>query len=170
MKTIAFDKVTTTEGAVYIAVRSGKIVAIQFGGSAVSLARDVCRRAGAEPVWDAAAVRGAARQVKEYFAGKRRVFRLVPDWSVVTPFQAKVLRAALRIPYGKVRTYGDIAIAIGMPGAARAVGQALGANPFAPVVPCHRVVARDGSLGGYSAVGGVAVKRRLLRMESSARE
>ena len=83
----------------------------------------------------------------------------------VTPFQRKVYEAILRIPKGQVRTYGQVARAIGRPRAARAVGQALKRNRWAPRIPCHRVVAGDGSLGGYSAPGGLSAKRRILRRE-----
>ena len=85
----------------------------------------------------------------------------------VTPFQRKVYEAALRIPKGQVRTYAQIARAIGNPNAARAVGQALKRNRWASEIPCHRVIASDGSLGGYSASGGLATKRKLLRDEKA---
>ncbi|MFA5974795.1 MAG: MGMT family protein [Elusimicrobiota bacterium] len=85
-----------------------------------------------------------------------------------SPFYQKVWKACSKIPRGQTRTYGQLAKAIGHPGAARAVGQALAANPFAPRVPCHRVVCTDGSLGGYSAPGGVHKKRLLLRREWSS--
>lgn len=88
------------------------------------------------------------------------------DWkSRVTPFQRRVYEAVLKIPKGQVRTYAEIARAIGRPKAARAVGQALKRNRWAPAIPCHRVVASDGTLGGYSAAGGLQAKRRLLRRE-----
>lgn len=83
------------------------------------------------------------------------------------PFYQAVWRACAEIPKGEVRTYGWIAKRIGKPKSARAVGQALGKNPFAPVVPCHRVVGADGRLTGYSASGGVAQKRRMLRAEGA---
>ena len=80
------------------------------------------------------------------------------------PFYQAVWRLVTTIPTGETRTYGWVARRLGRPGAARAVGRALAANPFAPRIPCHRVVKADGSLGGYSARGGVASKRlRLLR-------
>ncbi len=81
------------------------------------------------------------------------------------PFYQAVWRACAEIPKGEVRTYGWIARRIGKPKSARAVGQALGKNPFAPIVPCHRVVGADGRLIGYSGAGGVAQKRRLLKAE-----
>jgi methylated-DNA-[protein]-cysteine S-methyltransferase len=81
-----------------------------------------------------------------------------------TPFQQAVWRACAEIPSGHTRTYGWIAARIGRPNAARAVGRALGSNPFAPTIPCHRVVAASG-WGGYSAAGGVERKRRLIARE-----
>ena len=83
------------------------------------------------------------------------------------PFHQAVWKACAEIPRGEVRTYGWIAKRVGKPGAARAVGQALGKNPFAPTVPCHRVVGADGRLTGYSGPGGVARKRRLLNAEGA---
>ena len=80
-------------------------------------------------------------------------------------FHQAVWKACAEIPKGEVRTYGWIAKRIGKPGAARAVGMALGRNPFAPTVPCHRVVGADGRLTGYSGKGGVATKRRMLIAE-----
>ncbi len=80
-------------------------------------------------------------------------------------FYQAVWNACAEIPKGQVRTYGWIAKKIGKPNAARAVGMALGKNPFAPIVPCHRVVGADGRMTGYSAAGGVAKKRRMLKAE-----
>ena len=85
--------------------------------------------------------------------------------SALTPFQQSVLLACSRIPRGQTRTYSQIARAIGRPNAARAVGNALAINPLAPSIPCHRVVRSDGGLGGYSARGGKAKKRLLLKRE-----
>lgn len=85
-----------------------------------------------------------------------------------SPFEQAVWRACAAIPKGQVRTYGWIARKIGKPGAARAVGGALGKNPFAPTVPCHRVIGADGRLTGYSGAGGIARKRRLLKAEGAA--
>ena len=82
-------------------------------------------------------------------------------------FYQAVWKACAEIPRGQVRTYGWIARRIGKPHAARAVGQALGKNPFAPIVPCHRVVGADGRLTGFSAPGGIAAKRRLLLKEGA---
>ncbi|HVP31585.1 MAG TPA: methylated-DNA--[protein]-cysteine S-methyltransferase [Myxococcota bacterium] len=106
--------------------------------------------------------REAARQLAEYLAGKRAEFELPVDLRG-TDFQRAVWSELRRIPYGEVRSYADVARAIGAPHAVRAVGAANGANPLAIVVPCHRVVATGGALGGYG--GGAALKRWLLMME-----
>ncbi|MAR60983.1 MAG: 6-O-methylguanine DNA methyltransferase [Euryarchaeota archaeon] len=82
-----------------------------------------------------------------------------------TAFQVKVWNAMKEIPRGETRTYTQIAVQIGHPNSARAVANACGQNPYPPIVPCHRVVRSDGSLGGYSGEGGVETKRRLLREE-----
>ena len=84
-----------------------------------------------------------------------------------SPFYQAVWKACAEIPKGQVRTYGWIAKRIGKPKAARAVGMALGKNPFAPTVPCHRVVGADGRLTGYSAAGGISQKRRMLIAEGA---
>jgi len=109
--------------------------------------------------------RAAVAQVCEYLDGKRRRFELALDLRG-TPFQRAVWEALLAIPYGETRTYGELARAIGRPGAMRAVGAANGANPVPLVVPCHRVVAAGGRLGGFG--GGLALKKRLLALESDA--
>jgi methylated-DNA-[protein]-cysteine S-methyltransferase len=87
------------------------------------------------------------------------------DFQGVPPFHQRVYEVIRRIPPGETLTYGTVAARLGEPGAARAVGQALGRNPFALVVPCHRVVAAGGRLGGFSAAGGVITKLRLLQIE-----
>ena len=113
-------------------------------------------------VRDSRPFREVARQLGEYFAGKRRTFNLVlaPEG---TPFQRATWRALTEIPYGSTVSYGELARRLGRPGASRAVGAANGANPLPIVVPCHRVIGRDGSLTGFG--GGLPVKRALLALE-----
>ncbi|WP_255952571.1 methylated-DNA--[protein]-cysteine S-methyltransferase [Streptomyces odontomachi] len=104
------------------------------------------------------------RQVADYFAGTRQGFALPLDWSLITGFHREVLRElATGVPYGTVVGYGDLAGRVGQPGAAQAVGTAMGANPLPVVVPCHRVVESDGGIGGFG--GGLETKRRLLALE-----
>jgi methylated-DNA-[protein]-cysteine S-methyltransferase len=103
------------------------------------------------------------RQLDDYFAGRRRGFDVAIDWGLVGDFGRRVLGQTARIPFGEVATYGDIARGIGSPRAARATGNALGANPMPIVVPCHRVVASGGKMGGYT--GGIERKELLLTLE-----
>lgn len=104
----------------------------------------------------------AAAELGEYFAGRRRNFTL-PLAPRGTEFQQRVWSELRRIPCGETRTYGEIARAIGQPRACRAVGMANNRNPIAILIPCHRVIGRDGSLTGYAA--GLTVKRQLLELE-----
>lgn len=92
------------------------------------------------------------------------------DMDDVPPFDRRVYEVARTIPPGRTCSYGEVAARLGMPGAARAVGQALGRNPFAIVVPCHRVLAAGGQVGGFSAGGGAVTKRRLLEIEGAQLE
>ena len=102
-------------------------------------------------------------ELNEYMFGIRRTFSTKIDWDVVTGFQQKVLEVTLEIPYGQVRTYGEVAETLRKPGAARAVGIALGRNPLPIVIPCHRVIGADGSLRGYT--NGIDSKAFLLGLE-----
>lgn len=111
------------------------------------------------------ALREARSQIEAYLRGHRQAFAVPLDLSRGTPFQRRVWKAALRIPFGRVRSYQWIATKLGGTQYARAVGTALGANPVPLIVPCHRVLAHDGSLGGFS--GGLPIKRKLLRLEGT---
>ena len=108
------------------------------------------------------------REMENYFSGRCREFRVPIDLRWVTPFQKNVLDATAGIPFGEVVSYSDIARRIGNPAARRAVGRALGRNPVAIIIPCHRVVAADGSIGGYT--GGLDIKRELMRIEGISLE
>jgi methylated-DNA-[protein]-cysteine S-methyltransferase len=127
-------------------------------------ALDLARRA---PKPSGACVRDdghpAARELREYFAGTLTEFTVPVDLSATTPFTRKVLAALRKVPQGRTTSYGEIARRVGRPGAARAVGRAVGSNPVPVVVPCHRVLAADGGLGGFSL--GLPLKRALLRHE-----
>jgi len=102
-------------------------------------------------------------ELNEYLFGIRKTFSVKIDWNVITGFQEEVLAYTSGIPYGQVKTYGEIAKALGKPGAARAVGKALGDNPIPIVIPCHRVVGADGALRGYT--NGLKTKSFLLNLE-----
>jgi len=103
--------------------------------------------------------------IKRYFDGHEVTFDAQPALEDCPPFFARVYDACRRVGYGQVVTYGELARMAGRPGAARAVGAAMAGNPVPLIVPCHRVVAANGRLGGFSAAGGTALKRRLLGLE-----
>ncbi|MCC6141672.1 MAG: methylated-DNA--[protein]-cysteine S-methyltransferase [Nitrospira sp.] len=107
----------------------------------------------------------AQAQVLDYLAGKRQTFDVPLDLSRGTAFQRQVWRALLRVPYGKLRSYQWVALRVGGRQYARAVGNAVGANPLPIIVPCHRIVAHDATLGGFS--GGLPTKRKLLTLEGT---
>jgi len=108
-------------------------------------------------------------KVRLHLSGDLQDFRDVAvDIEKVAPFARRVYGVAREIPAGETRTYGEIAEALNRPGAARAVGHVLGRNPVPLIIPCHRVLASDGKLGGFSAYGGQATKARLLTVEGAA--
>jgi len=108
-----------------------------------------------------------ARELREYLNSKRTAFTIPIDWSLLRPFQREALQVVYRIPYGETCTYFDIAIEIGGPNASRAVGRANATNPMPLVIPCHRVIGRDGKLHGYGGGEGLKTKEWLLKMEGA---
>ena len=146
----------------------GQLLLVGNGDALAGLYMQEGRRPVAIPpewVEDPAPFATAGDQLGEYFAGSRTEFDL-PLALHGTPFQREVWEALREIPYGETVGYGELAGAIGRPGAARAVGLANGQNPIAVIVPCHRVIGANGSLTGYG--GGMERKRLLLELESSA--
>ena len=109
----------------------------------------------------------ARNQLMDYLSGRRNSFDLPLDLSKGTAFQRQVWRTLQRVPYGKLRSYQWVATRVGGRRYARAVGNAVGANPLPIVIPCHRIVAQDSSIGGFS--GGLSTKRRLLTLEGTLR-
>lgn len=142
-------------GRLYIAEENGFITAVTLNEIT---ATDSCRRC------KTAVISEAIKQLSEYFEGKRKSFDL-PLRPKGTEFQRKVWAALTEIPYGQVCSYQDIAVKIGNPKAVRAVGGANNKNPIMIIIPCHRVIGKDGSLIGYA--GGLHVKEYLLRSEQS---
>lgn len=120
------------------------------------------RQPGATPAARRLAQQGA-KEIAAYLAGKRREFTVPVDWDQLRGFTRQVLQACATIPWGQTASYADLARAVGSPRAARAVGQALGRNPAPLLVPCHRVIASGGGLGGFG--GGLPMKQRLLELE-----
>ncbi|MDT3397894.1 methylated-DNA--[protein]-cysteine S-methyltransferase [Streptomyces sp. B1866] len=162
----------TPIGPLLLAVTDQGLVSVVFhaGRSTADAAVSrLARRLGAPPRADrptalAEALAEATRQVDAYFAGRLRVFTLPLDWSLSAGFNRRVLRElAAHVPYGTVVGYQHLADRVGDPGAARAVGTAMGGNPLPVVVPCHRVVESGGGIGGFG--GGLETKRALLALE-----
>jgi len=163
-------EVETPLGRVLLLAHRGKLVGLEFSDRprrCAVLRHQLARALGPfdeRPVRDAA---GAGGRLRRYFAGDRRALAEQPVTSHGTPFQRAVWRALRRIPAGKPVSYGALARRIGRPSAVRAVGAANGANPVALFVPCHRVIASDGSPHGYG--GGLDRKRWLLAHEARGR-
>ena len=146
----------------------GTLIATAFGGSLTGLYYEGGRHAPSiSPQWieqpDAAPLAECARQLAEYFEGRRECFDL-PLAPKGTSFQERVWREIARVPYGQTISYAELARRAGAPGSARAAGAATGRNPLSIVVPCHRIVGSAGSLTGYA--GGLDRKTRLLQIES----
>ncbi len=165
---IYYDRLDeTTLGPVWVAVGSKGIVAIEYNGSEENFLGYLAKVASGQPRRSAQQVTAVKDQVHDYLAGKAKKLDLPVDLSGITPFQRRVLEETRRVPRGSVSTYAEIARRIGNPKAVRAVGQALRRNPIPIVVPCHRVIASDGSLGGYG--GNLRDRRKieLLRLEGA---
>lgn len=138
-----------------------KILTANGGVCEIKLGSNPAPTAGNEKTSASAAT--AAVQIQEYLKGRRKNLNFKIALESGTEFQRRVWRALRRIPYGETRSYAWVARAVGRPKAVRAVGQACGANPLPLYFPCHRVVAADGGIGGFS--GGLTWKRRLLELE-----
>lgn len=146
-----------------LATPIGELVLVR---SELGLARVAFETEGAAREGEEAAYPEAEKQLGEYFAGRRREFDLPLDWRFSSGFRREAQRALLGIPYGQTRSYVQVARSAGRPTAVRAVGTACATNPLPIVVPCHRVLRSDGSLGGYR--GGPEAKRWLLELECAS--
>ncbi|MCK5633913.1 MAG: methylated-DNA--[protein]-cysteine S-methyltransferase, partial [Anaerolineales bacterium] len=154
-------------GAFFVGVSARGVVALSFAESEDRFRDWLQHRVRATLVREPCKLREVVSQVLDYLEGRRKDFTFEYDLRSLTPFQRNVLTTVQKVPRGEYLTYGDLARRIGKPGAARAVGQALGSNPIPILIPCHRVLASDGSLGGYSGRGGVRTKEALLRLEGA---
>lgn len=162
---IQWSVIDSPLGPLYIATSAQGLCNVGFGVPRAEFLSGLDPLARTEQ--NSTAVAPIAAQMRDYFVSGRARFDVPLDLSRVTPFQQSVLQTTRRIPPGTLWTYGQMARAIGKPQASQAVGQALGHNPIPIVIPCHRVVASDGSLGGYSGGGGVESKRMLLALEGA---
>ncbi len=165
-------------GPLHVAVDGRAVVGLELMATTEGFRASVGRRTGGElvdrvdaPVGHRRLLRRVEREIAEYFDGRRRVFDLPIDLGRATDWDRRVLAGVRRVPFGAVTSYGRLARSIGARGAARAAGGAVGRNPIGLLVPCHRVIAGDGSLGGYGGAWSgtvdesLALKRALLRHE-----
>ena len=161
---IYYDHIPRTlAGNVFIAASERGLCAVSVGKkTAVAFRKELSRMFPGEKFeGDPARLARYRRELEEYLRGTRKRFTVPIDLTAVHgSFRRKVLEKLYALPFGRVVTYGELAARSGSPGAARAVGTAMSTNPLAIVVPCHRVVASSGGIGGYSA--GLALKRKLL--------
>jgi methylated-DNA-[protein]-cysteine S-methyltransferase len=166
-ETISVSRIYKTLVGDILAAQSSKgLCALEFGR--VSERRFLKRLAeyiGPDAAFEMRSLPIVDMQLKNYLAGKITSFNLEVDLRGLTAFQKQVLRQTMKVPYGRTSSYGDIASRIGRPAAYRAVGNAVGANPIPIVIPCHRIVASDGGIGGYS--GGLSYKKKLLALEGA---
>lgn len=166
-------------GGLAVAVVAGEVIGVSFGNrtagaAAVALARrlasyaDEAKSPAAQPSDDDLQLaEEVLERLQQFAAGELVDLTKIPlSLSHLTPFQRRVVKACRAIKRGQSRSYGEVAAAAGSPGAARAVGQVMRTNRMPLIVPCHRVVAAGGKLGGFSAPQGLAMKRRLLELEA----
>ena len=166
---VAFGTLDSPLGELTLFVTSRGLLRVAYASeSPEAVLAEVATRVSPRILRAASRTDAARRELDAYFAGNRRSFDLPLDWRLVRGFAVGVLHQTARIPFGAVRSYGQVAAQAGSPRAARATGNALGSNPIAIVVPCHRVLHADGGLGGYS--GGLDRKRFLLALEGSLPE
>ena len=163
-----FTSLSTPLGDVYIAYSALGVTFVDLAADDAAFARAFRRRFAVEATREPHPAPKLLALLRAFFVDFKS-FRGPVDLSLVGPFQRRVLEQLRRIPRGEVRTYRDIAREIGQPGATRAVGTACARNPVPLIVPCHRVVRSDGTLGGYSLRGGIALKQQLLVREGVAR-
>jgi methylated-DNA-[protein]-cysteine S-methyltransferase len=160
---VAVSTVDSPVGDLLVAVTHQGLVRLAYDPDRVL--EELAERISPRVVEAAGRLDPVRRELDEYFAGRRRVFDIAVDWTLTSGFRRRVLEATARIPVGHVTTYGALAEQVGQPTAARAVGNAVGSNPVAIVVPCHRVVPAAGGVGNYG--GGPARKAFLLHLEGA---
>jgi len=162
MDQVYYAGIASPIGTIWAAATEEGLLQVNLSRSEENFMESVKRRIDAEFIHDTARFEELGSLLKAYFNGERVAFDLRFDLRG-TEFQRAVWRAMRRIPYGRLSSYGRLAAAIGRPRAARAVGNAVGANPLGIIIPCHRVIRSDGSLGGFG--GGLNLKCYLLGIE-----
>jgi len=166
----AFAIFETALGACALAWGEGGLIGVRFPDPDPAALQAAVRRAWSEaaPAEPSGVVAQTVLDIQAHCRGEPRDYAETQlDFGSASDFHRQVYAAARAIPCGQTLTYGEMAARIGAPGAARAVGEALGRNPLPIIVPCHRILAAGGGKGGFSAPGGVAAKMRLLQLEGA---
>lgn len=165
-RAIAWGTLESPYGTLVVAASEKGLLRVTMPGEEPDVALEEIAVLAADASEEPVLVAEPIRQLEAYFEQQLTEFTLEIDWALAgNGFGADVLKACAEIPYGETRTYSQIAEAAGKPNAQRAAGTALGGNPLAPVVPCHRVILASGKLGNYG--GGTLLKRELLHMEGA---
>jgi methylated-DNA-[protein]-cysteine S-methyltransferase len=162
-KILTYTVFQTNQGWMGLLASQTGIVAVTLPQTTRRQALDLLGEQAKQADFSPDKLNSLTQRFQDYYSGKKISFPDALDFSGATGFQKQVWQAAQLIPHGETRSYGWIAKQIGKPKAARAVGQALGKNPFLIVVPCHRVIAGDGTLGGFGC--GLPAKQKLLKLE-----
>lgn len=163
---VSWSTIDSPVGELLAAVSERGLVRLAFAEQeADAVVDELSHRLEARAEESQAALAPWREELDEYFSGSRKRFSSPLDWSLIGTFARKVLAATYAIPYGTVLTYAEVAAQAGSPRGSRAAGNALGSNPIAIVIPCHRVLRSGGALGGYG--GGLERKRHLLELEGA---
>jgi methylated-DNA-[protein]-cysteine S-methyltransferase len=165
---VAYDQVDTPIGALLVAATERGLCRIVYDADPEQELERLARLFGVRVLRSARPIDPARRELDEYFDGRRKQFDLRLDLALVADFNRRVLDELVRVPYGEVVTYGELAVRAARPRAARAVGTVMNRNPLPIVLPCHRVIGANGKLVGYG--GGLHRKEALLRLEGADRK
>ncbi len=163
-----YSMISTRWGPFLAAFNSKGLVRTLLPDSSPDELEDSVRREWPDVKRSRTVLPGLRDAIMRYFSGRETEFDVAIDWSQFGEFADGVMKATRRIPFGRTATYADLARAAGSPRAARAVGTVMSRNPLPLIVPCHRVVRSDGTLGGFSSRDGISFKKRLLAHEGAA--
>lgn len=160
-----WDMVSLKHGTLAVVMQNELLIRVSFEDSVESASATITRLYPHAVRCSQPLIRQALEQLSEYFLGKRQSFDVPLDHDALSAFALKVRQELIKVPYGTVISYGELAARAGFPGAARAVGGVMSSNPFPLIVPCHRVVNANGKIGQYSAAHGSATKAWLIDFE-----
>lgn len=160
---LRYASIASPLGRLYISATEKGLCRLVLDGSEMIFIQGLQDHYGIAPVHAGEYFDEMEKELTLYFHGELKKLDLPIDWSDISPFQKRVLGELLKVPYGETTSYGEIARRIGKPQASRAVGTAIARNPLPIIIPCHRMIPSDGSLGGY--LWGPEIKKKLLQLE-----